>query len=104
MMIDSVNSKFDNKIRLKVRALFMTGSEYQKNNYLIEDPVFVDSSYRHLSQLVDCIAYCVRRNYRFKETDSKEKETYGEWLNQIRDKFVGGPTQFEKYGIKEFPK
>ncbi|MDR1955061.1 MAG: DUF3800 domain-containing protein, partial [Candidatus Methanoplasma sp.] len=103
LLIDSVNPKYDNKIRLKTRALFMTGSKYQKNNYLIEDPLFIDSSYRHLSQMVDCIAYCVRRNYRSKIPDQKEQETYRIWLNQIRNKFLSG-NGFDKYGIKVFPK
>lgn len=102
MLIDSVNPKFDNKLRLKIRGLFMTGSKHQKNNYLIEDPMFVDSSYRHLSQMVDCIAYCIRRNYRQKDVDPKEQETFKMWLDQIRCKFLRN-IEFDKYSIKVFP-
>lgn len=103
MLVDSINPKYDNKIRMKIRTLFMTGSKYQKNNYLIEDPVFTDSSYRHMSQMVDCIAYCIRRNYRSKIPDQKEQETFENWLNQMRDKFLGNH-DFDKYSIKVFPK
>lgn len=102
MLIDSVNPKFDNKLRLKIRGLFLTGSKYQKNNYLIEDPMFVDSSYRHLSQLVDCIAYCIRRNYRAKLPNLQEQEIFKKWLDQLRHKFLNN-FEFDKYSIKVFP-
>lgn len=49
IMIDSVDKKYDNKIRMKIRSLFDNGTRYEKNKYLIEDPIFVDSSYRHMS-------------------------------------------------------
>jgi len=57
MLFDSVNDKYDNKIRAKLRLLFESGTKFEKNNYLIEDPLFVNSEYRHLSQLADCVAY-----------------------------------------------
>lgn len=76
LLIDSVNPKYDNKVRAKIRSLFENGTEYEKNEYLIEDPIFVDSSYRHLSQLVDCVAYCIRRHYRKAEVSDWERETY----------------------------
>ncbi|MCL2149201.1 MAG: hypothetical protein FWH47_07690 [Methanomassiliicoccaceae archaeon] len=53
--------------------------------------------------MVDCIAYCVRRNYRSKTPSKEEQETYKGWLEQIRCKFLGG-REFDKYGIKVFPK
>ena len=31
--------------------LSKSGTKFEKNNYLIEDPLFVNSEYRHLSQL-----------------------------------------------------
>lgn len=103
LMIDSVNSKYDNKIRIKVRSLFENGTKYEKNRYLIEDPIFVDSSYRHLSQLVDCVAYCIRRNFRMAEADERERETFEVFFKMIEPKLLKNGFRSEGYGLKIFP-
>ena len=103
-MIDSVNPKYDNKIRVKVRYLFENGTRYEKNRYLIEDPIFVDSSYRHLSQLVDCVAYCIRRNFRKAEADARECETFEAFFKTIEPKHLKSGSKSEGYGLKIFPK
>lgn len=103
LMIDSVNQKYDHKIRMKVRNLFEDGTEYQKNQYLIEDPIFVDSSYRHLSQLVDCVAYCIRRNFRKSDANERERETFRSYFELIEPKLLrNGSTS--GYGLKTFPR
>lgn len=104
LMIDSVNPKYDNKIRVKVRYLFENGTRYEKNRYLIEDPIFVDSSYRHLSQLVDCVAYCIRRNFRKAEADERERETFEAFFKMIEPKLLKNGSRSEGYGLKIFPK
>ncbi len=103
LLIDSVNTKYDNKVRAKIKNLFENGTKYEKNAYLIEDPIFVDSSYRHLSQLVDCVAYCIRRRFRRVETDSLERETFEMFYNQIKPKLLTNGPKTRGYGIKIFP-
>lgn len=103
LMIDSVNQKYDNKIRIKIRYLFENGTKYVKNQYLIEDPIFVDSSYRHLSQLVDCVAYCIRRNFRKTEADERERETFESFFKMIEPKLLKNGPGFEGYGLEIFP-
>lgn len=103
LMIDSVNSKYDNKVRTKIRSLFENGTKYVKNRYLIEDPIFVDSSYRHLSQLVDCVAYCIRRNFRKVEADERERETFEAFFKMIEPKLLKNESKSEGYGLKIFP-
>ncbi|MCL2143106.1 MAG: DUF3800 domain-containing protein [Methanomassiliicoccaceae archaeon] len=104
MLIDSVNPKYDNKMRARIKEWNLRGSEYNKSDYMIEDPIFVDSKYRHLSQLVDCIAYCVRKRYRSKTTDFKEKRTYEGFYNIIEEKFLRKYSEIDGYGVKIFPK
>lgn len=104
LMIDSVNPKYDNKVRVKVRSLFENGTKYEKNLYLIEDPIFVDSSYRHLSQLVDCVAYCIRRNFRKAEADERERKTFEEFFKMIEPKLLKNVSRSDVYGLKIFPK
>ena len=54
-------------------CLSKSGTKFEKNNYLIEDPLFVNSEYRHLSQLADCVAYCVKK--RFRENEPEESQS-----------------------------
>ena len=104
LMIDSVNVKYDNKIRAKMRLLLDSGTRYEKNEYLIEDPIFVDSSYRHLSQLVDCVAYCLRRKYREAEVDDNDRRAFEEFFKIIEPKLLRNGSTSNGYGLKIFPK
>lgn len=104
LMIDSVNPNYDNKTRAKVRFLFKNGTRHVKNHYLIEDPIFVDSSYRHLSQLVDCVAYCIRRNFRKSKVDERERETFESFFNLIEPKLLKNGDNTEDCGLEIFPK
>ncbi len=63
LMIDSVERKFDSKIRRHILNFYEDGSYYQNNKYLIEDPIFVKSHFRNLSQLSDTVAFITKRYY-----------------------------------------
>jgi len=67
----------------------------------IENPIFVDSSCRHLSQLADCVAYCIRRYYRSAEADPRERETF---FRIIESKLLKNGNKSAGYGLKIFPK
>jgi hypothetical protein len=99
LMIDSVDEKYDNKLRIKIRELCKSETRRIKNRYLIEDPIFVDSKYRHLSQLVDCVAYCIRRKYRSRQSNLKDEETF-ERLYLLMEKKI---SDCKRCGIKIFP-
>lgn len=99
LLIDSVNEKYDNKMRIKVREMCKSETRRIKNRYLIEDPIFVDSKYRHLSQLVDCVAYCIRRKYRNKQSNPKSKELFEKLYPLIEKKVCN----CKRCGIKTFP-
>lgn len=103
LLIDSVNTKYDNKIRSKVRSLFERGTKYEKNEYLIEDPIFVNSCYRHLSQLVDCVAYCIRRCLRETVVDEREKQVFQHYFDLISPKLLRRGNNPDGYGLKIFP-
>jgi len=99
LLIDSVNEKYDNKLRVKIRELCKKGSGRTKNRYLIEDPIFVDSKYRHLSQLADCVAYCIRRKHRGDLNNPKDGETFEKFYKIIEK----GLPKCKRCGIKVFP-
>ena len=61
LFMDSIQPKYDEKIKARVRNMILDGTEYIDNEYIIEDVVFVDSRYRAMSQIADCIAFVVRR-------------------------------------------
>lgn len=82
LLIDSVDSKYDNKVRSKIRELCAD----KLNRHIIEDPFFVDSKHKHMSQLVDSVAYCIRRRFRSKTTDPTEMEIYERFYRIIETK------------------
>ncbi len=67
LMIDSVEPKFDMKIRRHILEFYERGSYYQDNQFLIEDPIFIKSHFRNLSQLADLSAFLARRYYDMKK-------------------------------------
>jgi len=99
LLIDSVDKRYDNKMRIKIRELCKDGSERVENRYLIEDPIFVDSRYRHLSQMVDCVAYCIRKKHRNKPGNPKDAEVF-ERFYKILERRI---SECRRCGIKIFP-
>lgn len=87
IFFDSVNPSFDNKIRSKVHPMILQGTGNVRNRYLIEDPVFVESSYRALGQLADFISYCVRRKYMTVKNEESAR-IYAEVFSRLRSKFL----------------
>ena len=101
---DTEGPNKDARLRNKVRDMFSNGTMYDHIDYLIEDPLFTDSKWLNLSQVVDCVAYCVRRNYMINQNPIK-KVTWESYFNQIYDKFdkPNGRTTPIGSGIKIFP-
>lgn len=106
LLFDSIRPVYDLKLRHKIIDMFRRGTYYNQNDYIIEDPLFISSSYRNMVQLVDCIAFCIRRKYR--ETSTKKSyldiyfDRYFEIIKDKIDKDKHG--KIDGYGIKIFPK
>ena len=105
LLIDSVNRRYDQLLRKKILELFEKGTYYIKNKYLIEDPLFISSQYRNLTQLVDLVSFIVRRRYRNNSSNSFFNQKYLEYFNLIENKFDTDENgTIEGCGIKFFPR
>ena len=67
--------------------LSKSGTKFEKNNYLIEDPLFVNSEYRHLSQLADCVTYFVKKGFRENEPEESH-ELFKSYYDRLENKFL----------------
>jgi hypothetical protein len=56
-----------------------------------------------LSQLVDCVAYCVRRKFRDAEVDDYDRQVFSEFFGIIEPKFLKNGSTTKGYGLKTFP-
>ena len=107
LFMDSIQPKFDEKIKTRVRNMISEGTEHIVNDYIIEDVVFVDSRYRAMSQIVDCIAYIIRRYHRLSFSGSvneSELSFYKECFDIIRPRIRKGPNgRMKGAGLKIYP-
>lgn len=102
MITDSEGLKKDQRLRDKLYHMLRKGTMYSKLEYLIEDPLFTDSKWRNLSQLVDCVAYCIRKNYR-QNTASDHTEKWKSYYKLIENNFDARNNTYIGYGLKIFP-
>jgi len=105
MFIDSIAPKVDKNTRKKLLDFCLHGTRYIKGNELIlEDPIFVLSHHRNMSQLADLIAFCVARKHKgatqMNITDAKFKEFY-DIIYPSFDKDSSG--NVDGCGLKIFP-
>ncbi len=104
MIIDSCGLKADGKLRKKITAILKSGTAYSNLRYLIEDPLFTDSKWRNLSQLIDCIAYATKKMYKETLNPSFHDIYWWSYFKKIYGKFYcdknGNPTG---RGLKIFP-
>ena len=107
LFMDSIQPKFDEKIKSRVRDMIIEGTEHIDNDFIIEDVVFVDSRYRSMSQIVDCIAYVVRRFHRLlfsNVANETELVFYRDCFNIVKPYLRKGPNRkIEGAGLKIYP-
>lgn len=103
MIIDSYGFRANQRLRNKLYDMLRFGTLYSKLEYLIEDPLFTDSKWRNLSQIADCVAYCVRR--KFRASSNAFRDSYwGSFYKKIEVKFDENQYgQHFGYGLKIFP-
>jgi hypothetical protein len=102
MIMDSEGLTKDQKLRKKLVTILRYGTLYSQLDYLIEDPLFTDSKWRNLSQLVDCIAYCIRRRYR-RNSSSFRNMHWESYFKKIEPKLDCPFGSYHGYGLKIFP-
>ena len=78
------------------------GTKYSQLGYIIEDPLFTDSKWRNLSQLVDCVAYGIRKKHRT-NTASFHITHWDKFYTLIEKKFDNLDGSYINYGLKIFP-
>ena len=103
MISDSEGEVKDQKLRSKLFPMLRKGTYYCKLDYIIEDPLFTNSKWRNLSQLVDCIAYCIRKKYRTNNTPSFHTTNWLRYFTKIEPKLDSRNGSYIGYGIKIFP-
>ncbi len=103
MISDSEGEVKDQKLRSKLIGMLRKGTYYCKLDYLIEDPLFTNSKWRNLSQLVDCIAYCIHKRYRTNNTPSFHTTHWQNYFTKIETKLDTPNGSYVGYGIKIFP-
>ena len=99
---DSEGQKKDQNLRNKLIGMLRKGTAFSKLDYLIEDPLFTDSKWRNLSQLVDCVAYCIRKEHRV-NTWSFHNQHWKEYYEQVEKKFDSPFGAYKNYGLKIWP-
>jgi hypothetical protein len=103
MISDSEGEAKDQRLRRKLFPMLRRGTYYCNLEYLIEDPLFTDSKWRNLSQLVDCIAYCIRKKYRTNNTPSIHTTNWLGYFPKVEPKLDSRNGSYVGYGIKIFP-
>jgi hypothetical protein len=102
MITDSEGEKKDQKLRSKLIGMLREGTHYSQLNWLIEDPLFTDSKWRNMSQLVDCVAYGIRKHHRI-NTPSLHTTHWEDYYKKIETKFDSVNGSYFGIGFKKFP-
>ncbi len=106
MILDTEGTVKDQKLRNKLIDMLRHGTIHSQLEYIIEDPLFTDSKWRNLSQLVDCMAYGIRKHHRTgSNPDNKSTKSWNEIYKKIETKFDYNPktSSYRNYGLKKFP-
>ena len=107
MIMDSESPLKDQHLRRKLYSMLKFGTFYSQLTYLIEDPLFTDSKWRNLSQLSDCVAYCVRKHHRTNPTSSLSATVHmphwNPYYKQVETKFVSKNNSYVGVGLKVWP-
>jgi hypothetical protein len=103
MIMDTEGLTKDQRLRGKLVTLLRQGTHFSNLQFLIEDPLFTDSKWRNLSQIADCIAYCVRKEHRNNNIQNTSTANWHRYFTQIIPKFDAVNGQYKGFGLKIFP-
>ncbi len=104
-IIDTAGSKkSDQKLFTKLFPMLKKGTFFSDLEYLIEEPLFTDSKWRNLSQIADCVAYCIRKKFRTSKNITFHDKHWDRFFNKIKKKLDRGRDgQYMGCGLKIFP-
>ncbi len=103
MIVDTEGSVKDQKLRNKLSEMLSDGTHYSDLGFLIEEPLFTDSKWRNLSQVVDCVAYCIRKHYRTNNNPTRQTQKWDEYFSKLKNRFHSKNGNYLGYGLKIFP-
>ena len=103
IIMDSIKDSVDERMRDNMVDLLTHGTFYvDPSLYLIEDIYFTKSHYRNMTQLADCIAYCIRRKHR--HSNNIIDQRFDIFYSLIEPKFDSNASgEYLGYGLKIFP-
>ncbi len=102
--IDKVNKKFDSNVRRTILDYCYHGTRYRDIQFILEDPIPVESHHRNMSQLADLSAWSIGRKHKLGTTvniTDEKNEGYYSLIEQKFDTDLRGNA--ENCGIKFFP-
>jgi len=100
LLFDSISKKKNKEIWEIVSKLLKEGSPYEKNEHLIDGPIFSESHIRSPLQIADCVAYIINHNYKINQNrDEKMREVLKKGFGIIENKI----NSEKKYARKVFP-
>jgi len=100
LLFDSISKKRDHEIWNLVSDLLKEGSGYEKNEHLIDGPIFSESHIRSPLQIADCVAYVVNHNHKINQNkDENIRESLNLFFTVVEQKM---PTE-KRYARKIFP-
>ena len=105
MIMDTEGITKDQNLRKKLINMLRNGTYFSRLDFLIEDPLFTDSKWRNLSQLADCTAYCIRKQYRKNNKYNFHTVQWKDYFNKLTSKFDRNPQtgDYFGYGLKIWP-
>lgn len=96
-LVDSSEKNIESKIRDIVADLTKKGSDHQRVDHVIEEPIFVKSHLRNMIQMADMVGYVVHRHY-------KEDPRFKDWFEVIKPSMYSPGGGLQGFGIKHFPR
>lgn len=103
VIIDNEKYMMNQRLHNKLSKLLKSGTKYSNMDHIIEEPFFTDSRWRNLSQICDCISYCIRKKYRKHNPDNSFTKNWLEYYSMIEKKFHSKDGRYHRYGLKIFP-
>jgi len=101
LLFDSISKKRNNEIWNIVSKLLKEGGWYkEKNEHLIDGPIFSESTIRSPLQLADCIAYVVNHHHKINKNKNEEIRKILEKSFEIIEQKI--PCE-KRYARKVFP-
>ena len=88
----------------KLSGMLAEGTENSRLSHIVERPFFTDSRLRNVSQISDCVSYCVRRSHGRHAYNRLHTPHWQRFYAMIEGKFHSKDGDYKGYGLKVFPR